>query len=119
MNNVEQEYDTTHQCRIEDVQIDLMTEKVPICALNVLRNTKDRSYHDKHAGGEEYPHVQAPWDLAGLGSLSRLFAVAGIEGHRDDHEEAEEHELKSEAADDDPFARDRCVPFFLGEEAGA
>ena len=74
--------------------------------MDVLNDAEDGSDHDEDAGGEQDPHVQTPRDrrrrLRPLGGFS---CQADVEFGGDDYEEAEEEQLDSKTADDDPFAR--------------
>lgn len=97
---VEQDHDKKHEYRIEDVEVCLVSQKIPVKTLKIFDGTEYRADHDQEASKVQRPHVFPPGDTA-VGAASGRCIDGTMKGDSKNNEESEADKLDGETDDDD------------------
>lgn len=101
-----QDHGRKHQGRVDDIQIHLMTDQIPIFALCILNEPENTPDQDQHARRVEDKKVFLPGQpLAVENFAGRDLEHAAAEYQADNEEEREEEDLYSQARENDLLTR--------------
>lgn len=93
MNDIKDHHDHEHQQRIEDIQIHLMVQEVPVVPLNVFDQSEYGTDHDKETCQIKYIQVFAPGNIRRARAWHRIFLDFPVEMRRGHEKKGEEENL--------------------------
>lgn len=97
---VEQDHNKKHEDRIEEVEVCLVSQKIPVKTLKIFDGTEYRANHDQKTSKVQRPHVFPPGDTA-VGETGGRCVDRMMKGNRKNDEESEADKLDEETDDDD------------------
>ena len=100
MLEIEDDHHKEHERGIEDVKIDLRTEKNSALTAGILGYAEDASDHDEKTGKVEDPEIACPRDSRCHGRIGWCGVHSLVPGCRDHDEEGEESDLEEQTGKD-------------------